>query len=452
MLACSDFLAVSLSFMICILIRYALDGQFYLISYLKLWPIIFLFLLTFAAAGAYRVLTAPPMELKRCTLGVCFMFLFLAAITFWSRNAESYSRAILFSACIMTCFLVPIGRRVCHNLFSERKGWRLPAIIFGDTEVAFAMVKTLQEDPTLGLKPVALVHGGKLSETNINIPIYTRENIPSLAKKYPYAYFFIAQPDFTLKQYQKLLAETDHYFSKTIIAPDIFRQANMWAYVIDINGILALETGQKLFSFSSHFQKRAMDVAFSLGGIALLMPLFFLIGVLIKIDTKGSVFYYQKRVGRDGIEFKLWKFRTMVNNADAVLNKELKNNASLRAEWENKQKLKVDPRITRVGGFLRKSSLDELPQLWNVLRGDMSLVGPRPIVESEIEKYASSYELYTKVLPGMTGLWQISGRSALSYAERVRLDTYYIRNWSTWFDLYILSRTPGAVIKCFGAY
>jgi lipopolysaccharide/colanic/teichoic acid biosynthesis glycosyltransferase len=142
----------------------------------------------------------------------------------------------------------------------------------------------------------------------------------------------------------------------------------------------------------------------------------------------------------------------MARNADALLQKALAEDGELRREWEQTHKLKQDPRITRVGAFLRKTSLDELPQLWNVLTGDMSLVGPRPIVEAEIAKYGPVIEEYFRVRPGLTGLWQISGRNDTSYAERVRLDQHYVSNWSVWFDIWILAKTLPVILSGKGAY
>ncbi len=141
----------------------------------------------------------------------------------------------------------------------------------------------------------------------------------------------------------------------------------------------------------------------------------------------------------------------MHRDSQRLLTELLQNRPDLRAEWEQNQKLQDDPRITRVGRVLRKTSLDELPQLWNVLRGEMSMVGPRPIVDAEVPKYREAYDLYRRVKPGMSGLWQVSGRSSTSYDERVQMDTYYVRNWSVWIDLVILARTVGAVIFSRGA-
>jgi lipopolysaccharide/colanic/teichoic acid biosynthesis glycosyltransferase len=147
-----------------------------------------------------------------------------------------------------------------------------------------------------------------------------------------------------------------------------------------------------------------------------------------------------------------WKFRTMVENADQFLEEHLAKNPQLREEWDNTHKLRHDPRVTRIGRILRRTSLDELPQIWNVLRGEMSLVGPRPVVSAEVEKYGESFDFYRAVRPGITGLWQVSGRSDTSYSERVALDVRYVRHWSVWLDIYLLARTFRVVFRGSGAY
>jgi len=176
------------------------------------------------------------------------------------------------------------------------------------------------------------------------------------------------------------------------------------------------------------------------------------ITVLIAVESGFPVFYSQKRLGQDGRTFHIWKFRTMVRNAAEVLERSLASSPELQKEWAENQKLRNDPRITRIGKALRKASLDELPQLWNILRGEMSLVGPRPIVHDEIAKYKAAYTLYTKTIPGLTGLWQVSGRNHTTYAERITYDSYYVRNWSFWMDIYLLARTATVVFTGDGAY
>jgi Undecaprenyl-phosphate galactose phosphotransferase WbaP len=198
--------------------------------------------------------------------------------------------------------------------------------------------------------------------------------------------------------------------------------------------------------------KRVLDFTLALLVVPLVLPLIGVLAIWIKLDSAGPALFRQKRIGRAGTPFDAWKFRTMASNASEVLEKYLSQDPELRREWEQNRKLRADPRVTRAGAFLRKTSLDELPQLWNVLKGEMSLVGPRPIVKEEISRYGTRFGAYTRVPGGITGLWQISGRSDTSYEERVSLDAYYVRNWSVWLDLYILFRTVGTVLRRKGAY
>jgi Undecaprenyl-phosphate galactose phosphotransferase WbaP len=207
-----------------------------------------------------------------------------------------------------------------------------------------------------------------------------------------------------------------------------------------------------LFSPSALRVKRVFDALLSAGFIVLTLPLAALIALAIRLETRGPVFFRHTRIGRNHRPFRLWKFRSMVTNADALLDEYLRNHPELLEEWTLTHKLKQDPRVTRVGRLLRRSSLDELPQLWNVLRGDMSMVGPRPIVEAEIEKYGGAARLYLRVPPGLTGLWQISGRNDTSYRQRVDLDTRYICNWSIGLDLLVLLKTIRVVVLGHGAY
>jgi Undecaprenyl-phosphate galactose phosphotransferase WbaP len=198
--------------------------------------------------------------------------------------------------------------------------------------------------------------------------------------------------------------------------------------------------------------KRMLDLSLILLCAPLLIPIFAVLALMVRFGSRGPIFYAQSRLGYGGKPFRAWKFRSMVENADAVLARYLEKHPELRAEWDRDHKLKNDPRITRIGKFLRKTSLDELPQIWNVLRGEMSLVGPRPIVNDEISKYGEVYELYTLVRPGITGLWQVSGRNNTSYEERLAYDRYYVLNWSCMLDVYILYRTAKTALLQEGAY
>lgn len=206
-------------------------------------------------------------------------------------------------------------------------------------------------------------------------------------------------------------------------------------------------------SYPAQITKRLTDILVSSLLLVLLAVPFILISAAIKFFSRGPVFYGSERVGQHGKRFKMWKFRTMVPNADKVLEEHLQNNPSLRLEWETESKLRHDPRIVPyVGQKLRSWSVDELPQLWNVLMGEMSLVGPRPMLLSEVSRYGESYYQYTQMTPGITGLWQVSGRSDTTFRRRVFLVHEYACNWSFWLDIWILFRTPIAVLRRCGAY
>jgi Undecaprenyl-phosphate galactose phosphotransferase WbaP len=198
--------------------------------------------------------------------------------------------------------------------------------------------------------------------------------------------------------------------------------------------------------------KRIADIVVASILLLLALPLGVLIALLILLESGRPVFFGHARIGRGGRRFRLWKFRSMTLDGDDVLREHLERRPERAVEWLHFHKLKDDPRVTRVGRFLRKRSLDELPQLWNVLRGDMSMVGPRPIVDDEVQKYSRAFPLYTRVLPGLTGLWQVSGRTETGYRRRVELDTAYIRNWTLRLDLQILIRTVSVVLNGHGAY
>lgn len=197
---------------------------------------------------------------------------------------------------------------------------------------------------------------------------------------------------------------------------------------------------------------RVLDITLILLAAPYILLAFIILVFLIKLDSPGPVFFRQVRIGRFGRKFPVYKFRTMVQNADRVLQDYLDKSPELKAEWLATHKLKQDPRVTRLGVLLRTWSLDELPQLWNIIIGDMSLVGPRPIVDAEVEKYGKCFELYIQVRPGLTGLWQVSGRNNTTYERRVELDDYYVRNRSLKLDLQILLKTVLVVLKKDGAY
>jgi Undecaprenyl-phosphate galactose phosphotransferase WbaP len=207
---------------------------------------------------------------------------------------------------------------------------------------------------------------------------------------------------------------------------------------------------QKLFRY--RVIKRALDIVLVVLASPVLLLLFLTVAAAVRFTSPGPVLFSHRRIRKHGAFFSMWKFRTMCVDSAQVLEDYLANNPEARAEWRQTHKLRNDPRVTKVGIFLRRFSLDEMPQFWNVLTGTMSLVGPRPIVAAEVEKYGEHFAEYCKVKPGLTGLWQVSGRSEVTYEERVQLDCRYVREWSLSNDVKILSRTTFSVVNQDGAY
>jgi len=222
--------------------------------------------------------------------------------------------------------------------------------------------------------------------------------------------------------------------------------------VRDFEGLIGIEARRNLLSTVGSSIKRIVDMMGSLLGMLLLSPFLLLIAALIKLDSAGPVFYIQPRIGMNGKRIHVYKFRTMVMNAEQALAEYLNLNTMAQREWDTTQKLRDDPRVTCVGKFLRKFSIDELPQLFNILLGDMSLVGPRPIMVNQVRLYGAGIDIYRGVRPGLTGLWQVSGRNHTTFQERASFDVYYVRHWSVWLDIYILLRTVWVVLSRDGAY
>lgn len=206
------------------------------------------------------------------------------------------------------------------------------------------------------------------------------------------------------------------------------------------------------FQVQKSVLKRVMDIVLAFPVLIFFSPLMLALAIAVKLGDPGTAIFVQVRCGRNGETFKCYKFRTMRLDADARLKHLLETDPAARAEWDAYQKLRNDPRVTFLGKFLRKSSLDELPQLFNILRGDMSVIGPRPITSGEIFRYGSNFHYYSAVRPGVLGQWQVSGRNALTYAERVTMDVDYVRSWSMWSDAKILIKAIPVVFSGGGAY
>jgi Undecaprenyl-phosphate galactose phosphotransferase WbaP len=451
----ADVLALSLSWIGSVHIRMLVEEQFQPSVYWQLCPMLGLFIIAYAIVGLYPgVANSPVDELRWTSLSTTLIYLVLVATLFLRREGEIYSREVFIIACGLSIVLVLTFRALVRLIFAPRSWWGYPVMVLGAGETGAMVVQTLKRRPGIGLKPVLVLDDDPKKHGVLHgVPVVGGvELAPSLARTRKIPYAIVAMPGVPRKRLLRLLEQYGTAFAHLLIIPDLFEFSSLWVCAKDMGGVLGLEVRQRLLMPGPRFAKFSIDLAATLLGGLLLLPLIIGIAVLIKLDSPGPIFYLQTRIGLDGKHFKAWKFRTMVPNAAKVLQEYLDEHPELREAWKQDHKLRHDPRVTRIGKFLRRTSLDELPQLWNILRGEMSLVGPRPIVDEEIERYGDKFPLYTKVIPGLTGLWQVSGRNNITYQERVSLDAYYVRNWSVWLDIYILIRTVWVVATGEGAY
>ncbi|WP_324718117.1 undecaprenyl-phosphate galactose phosphotransferase WbaP [Carboxydochorda subterranea] len=456
MLAVSD-LAVVLA---CGALAYGLrlwtGGMLTPADYLELAPAALLFVAGLSVAGLYPGYGLGPVEeLRRYAYVTSLVFLALVTATFLMKAGHLYSRGILLTAWALTTVALPATRALLRSLLSRTEWWGEPVVILGAGQTGHLVVRRLRANPGLGWRPVAVLDDdpSKWNTSMNGIPVLGGlELCTSLAAAGRISRAVLAIPGASWQRLADIVDRQARRFLRVSVVPDLFHLPSMWVSARDLQGILLLDIRSNLLDRRMRAVKRLAELLLALAVSVVALPVMALIVVAVKLDSPGPVLFGHERVGQGGRRFRALKFRTMVPNADSVLRESLARDAALRDEWAREHKLKNDPRITRVGRFLRRFSLDELPQLWNVLRGDMSLVGPRPIVADEAAKYGPAFDLYSRVRPGLTGLWQVSGRNDTSYEERVELDSYYIRNWSVWLDVYILMRTVTAVLSGKGAY
>lgn len=425
-------------------------------SFVTYWPYLPAFLVVFYIVHLYPGLSmAPAEELRRFSIASLLGHAGIILSQFIEkRQLDAYSVAFALSF-IASVPGFAICRALARRLFSRARWWGIPVVIFGAGKTGRLVVDHLLKGSWIGYHPAVFLDDDPAAGIEYKgVPILTgTETAGDLAERCGISTAIVAMPGVERQRLSAIIG--DHVrtsFKHYILVPDFLGMTSIWMSVRDFDGILGLYTAQRLLMPLNRAAKRCFDLVLSLVGGILISPIVFLFALLVKLDSPGPAFYGHTRLGRYGKPFKAWKFRSMVRNSKEVLAELLERDPAARAEWEASYKLKDDPRITRMGKFLRKTSLDELPQVWNVLLGEMSLIGPRPIIQDEVPKYGPYYRYFASVRPGMSGLWQVSGRSDTDYDERVALDVYYIQSWSVWLDLHILFKTFGVVFGGKGAY
>lgn len=380
----------------------------------------------------------------------------LAIVGIWLAGpnldaSNDSSRLTVGLAGLLSIVAVPLARTFVKAVLVRNDVWGIPTVVYGAGRAGSQVVRQLQEERGMGYRPIAVFDDdrerwGDFLDT---VPIVGgTDRVTTDA-----AIAFLAMPEKSSERQIELLEGPLTCYSTVVVIPDLFDAPSLWVKPRDLVGVLGLEITSNLTRPLPQLLKRLLDLLVAVSTSPFWVPLVLLLAGLSWLEDRSNPFFHQERVGRDGSLFYTWKLRTMVHNADAVLERALQTDPCLRAEWDASFKLENDPRITRLGRFLRRTSLDELPQLINVLNGDMSLVGPRPLPQyHQAELSDRVRELRERVRPGITGLWQVSGRSDAGTIGMERWDPYYVRNWSLWLDFVILVRTAKVVLHGSGAY
>lgn len=405
-----------------------------------------------------KVLGAGAEEYKRVAVSSLYLFGSVAIVSYALEIPTA--RGYIGVAMPLGIILLLAARWICRKiLVRHRNNGRFTRrlMLLGSPAAVEHLHRSLASEPGAGYLPVAAIlpghHLNSPSDTELELPVASvgtqlHEILAAIDNHSADAIALSAGTMLKPRVIRQLGWELQERRISMILAPALTDVAGPRIHTQPVAGLPLIHVSTPELEGAQAFVKRAFDCVGAVLGLIVLLPIFLVVAMLIKKDSPGPVFFQQERIGRKGVPFRMHKFRSMVVDAEDRL-------ADLQAVNEGNGvlfKLKDDPRITKIGAFIRRYSIDELPQLWNVLTGDMSMVGPRPPLQSEVETYEEYVLRRLKVKPGVTGLWQVSGRSDLSWDDSVRLDLYYVENWSLMQDLIILFRTAKAVIGKDGAY
>ncbi|MDR0441852.1 MAG: undecaprenyl-phosphate galactose phosphotransferase WbaP [Treponema sp.] len=424
-------------------------------SFVTYWPYLPVFIIIFTILRLYPgVSMAPSEEMRRFTIGSLMAYCGIIMSRYIENKSWDSITAAFIISCIFSTMILLISRSITHWLLHKTRLGGIPAVIYGSGKTGKLVADCLMGSIRTGYIPVLILDNKPSGEDEYkNIPIIHDTLIgPEIVKRYNIKMAIIARPKLKAKKLKNLLNTSASAFRYNVIIPNFFNVTNIWMSVRDFDGVLGLEASHKFMLTWNRGIKRFIDIAIVITGGLLILPFLLLVALFIKISSPGPVLYKHKRLGRNGKHFYAYKFRSMVVDSQQRLQKLLESNPVIRDEWEKNHKLQKDPRITAIGKILRRTSLDEFPQFINILKGEMSLVGPRPIVDDEITKYGEDFDRIFSIKPGLTGLWQVSGRSDTDYQDRVTYDTYYLQSWSPWLDLWIILKTFSVVLKSKGAY
>lgn len=388
--------------------------------------------------------------------GILYGLLTITMLMYFGRVSEVVSRLFVALTGILAFHFILIARYLFKKYINAQNLFQIPVIFIGAGKTAELVLKSFDRDSGFGYKVLGFIDDHPISEKlakNFQI-LGGFADAEKIVRETGVQAVIITAPGLSAEEQVSLVNRIQPYVKHVSFVPDLIGTP-MGSISIESlmdEKIMLIRVKNNLAHWHNRVLKRAFDLIASLLGMVFVIPLGIILSILIYVDSPGPVIFAHRRIGRHGKEFPCYKFRSMVPNAQKVLADYLAANPAAQEEWAQDFKLKDDPRITRIGAFLRKTSLDEFPQLINVIKGEMSLVGPRPIVQAEIEKYGEYIQDFYLVPPGITGMWQVNGRSDTTYEERVQMDSWYVRNWSVWIDMMYLLKTFRVVIAEKGAY
>ncbi len=465
-----DIAAYTLAFFCAVQLRIFLGGAFGVIpdfggDAMRFGDLYFmpgLFLLIFFYEGLYSRRAPYIDELRDIAKSIAMLTILLFALISVGKLANLISRlTIIFMAPLAFIFVGAFrywGKMILHRIGLGRQN----LIIVGDVASSLKIKDELLAEKTLGycyqgFVPVDKSQKNLLKKTGSHDLKYAGDiqKLPEILRSRRIECALIAAPGLSREKISALADRVHRHVHHVLLIPEMRSGAllNSELYHLFVNQLFLIKMRNTLSERGARFSKLLFDYFMVLISLPFIVPILLVIAAIIRLTSPGPALFSQQRVGQHGKIIRVYKFRSMYADAEARLKELLASSAAARAEWKKTIKLKNDPRVTRLGAFLRKTSLDELPQLINVLRGEMSLVGPRPVPEAELKaRYKDRSDYYKLVRPGMTGLWQISGRNDVSYEQRVNMDTWYVFNWSLYIDLVILYKTLGVVLKKRGAY
>lgn len=456
--AVGDYVAIVVAEFIALFLRnFFFNYSIYHIASIYFWIITpFIFILFLFMQGLYHRKLAFYQAVEKIFYSCLYGTLFSVVLLFIGKVSEEVSRAyVLLFTILCFCFLT-LMRYVIKRTFGKSDIMQTPVLIIGAGLTADAVVNEFRKDSGLNYEVVGFLEDYESKTEYVkDYPVLGGfADLEKVVAETGVKHALIAAPGLPQDQLASLLYRAQSICSDVGVVPNLVEvpMSNVQAESYYDAKVMILHVQNNLAHWSNRAVKRVFDVVMTVVGGILISPILLGVALWVYRDSPGPVIYKHRRVGKDGREFDCYKFRSMCVNSTERLQKLLDTDPEARKEWETSFKLKNDPRITRSGAFLRKTSLDELPQLLNVLKGEMSLVGPRPIIRKEVPRYGEYIKEYYMVRPGITGMWQVSGRSDIDYPERVRMDSWYVHNWSVWLDIVMLWRTIKVVAGRKGAY